>query len=199
MVLSWLTNVTPDPQRVILRERAKVERASAKAKRPDAARHAARIFVETIPLQPDDCVALYDPLHDELDTAPLVAALHDRGIATALPEISGRNKPLSFRVFGVDTTLIPGKFGARVPPHTQPSCVPNIIVTPLLAFSRCGDRLGYGGGYYDRTLDILRQSGNVTAVGYAYGAQEVDAIATHKLDQPLDWIVTERGAIKAMR
>jgi len=73
---------------------------------------------------------------------------------------------------------------------------PDILVVPLLAFTRAGGRLGYGGGYYDRTLEALRNGGKPLVVGYAFGAQEVDALPLSPLDQPLDWVVTERGAIR---
>ena len=84
----------------------------------------------------------------------------------------------------------------KTPDDQAPIVSPAIIVAPLLAFTRAGGRLGYGGGYYDRTLADLRKAGEVLAVGYAYGAQEVDALPLSPLDQPLDWIVTEREVIR---
>jgi 5-formyltetrahydrofolate cyclo-ligase len=75
---------------------------------------------------------------------------------------------------------------------------PMIVVTPLLAFTRAGARLGYGGGYYDRTLAALRAEGDVLAVGFAYAAQEVPRIPKSRGDEPLDYIVTEREAIEVV-
>ena len=73
---------------------------------------------------------------------------------------------------------------------------PVVRLVRMLAVDRLGFRLGYGGGYYDRTLAALRAQGKITAVGIAYSAQEVDAVPVGEYDQPLDWIVTEREAIE---
>jgi 5-formyltetrahydrofolate cyclo-ligase len=82
------------------------------------------------------------------------------------------------------------------PPPEAPEVVPSLLIVPLLAFDRAGYRLGYGGGFYDRTLQKLRGAGgDVLAVGVALSAQEVPAVPRDDTDQPLDWIVTEREAI----
>lgn len=73
--------------------------------------------------------------------------------------------------------------------------VPQIVIVPLVAFDRKGGRLGYGGGFYDRTLELLRASGPVLAVGFAYAAQEADALPLEPTDQPLDMIITEQGVL----
>lgn len=180
----------------ILRERLKAERARASAARPDAARHAAAKFISAIPLAGAAIVALYAPLRDELDTAPLAEALAERGLALALPAVIGRRDPLLFRRAPLDATLTRGAFGVMEPGPDFETVRPDVVVCPLLGFSRGGARLGYGAGYYDRTLAALRASGPVLAVGYAFGAQEVASIPTSRDDAPLDWIVTEREAIR---
>jgi len=170
-------------------------RAAAKA-RPDAGIHAARNFLQSITI-PDQCVvALFYPIKDEIDTEPLAAALMEREISIALPVTESKKNPLIFRCYTPGDNLIPGAYGEKTPDENASIASPAIIVTPLLAFTRAGGRLGYGGGYYDRTLADLRKTGEVLAVGYAYGAQEVDALPLSPLDQPLDWIVTEREAIR---
>lgn len=73
--------------------------------------------------------------------------------------------------------------------------VPDVLIVPLVAFDRSGGRLGYGGGFYDRTLAELRAAGPVTAIGFAYAAQEADALVQEATDAPLDQIVTEREVI----
>ena len=90
---------------------------------------------------------------------------------------------------------LPGTFGALVPAKGD-WIVPEVLIVPLLAFDRRGYRLGYGGGYYDRTLEVLRARGPVTAIGFAFAAQEVDEVPIEATDQPLDLIVTERGIIR---
>ena len=184
-----------DPKR-ILRERAKAERRAAAKARPDAGVHAARLFMDAIAIPDGAVVALYHPLKDELDTEPLAAALIERDVSIALPVVEGKDRPLTFRRYVPGDLLIRGAFRVMTPGEDAPAVAPAIVVAPLLAFTRDGGRLGYGGGYYDRTLEILRRDGAALAVGYAYGAQEVDALPLSPLDQKLDWVVTERAAIK---
>lgn len=182
--------------KTLIREKMKGERRAAAALRPDAAKHAARHFMNAFAVAPGACVALYHPIHDELDTGPLADALAEKGVQIALPAVIGIKQPLIFRVYAPGDALYAGAYGAKVPADSAEDVRPQIIVAPLLAFTKHGGRLGYGGGYYDRTLKALRAQGDVTAVGYGYGAQEVDALPLSRLDQPLDWIVTERGAIR---
>lgn len=182
--------------KVLWRERMKAERRAAAKARPDAATHAARNFMASIPVPENAVVSLYYPIKDELDTEPLVAALIEKGASIALPLVVSKKAPLTFRLYTPGDALVGGVYGERVPDETAPEATPAIVVMPLLAFTRTGNRLGYGGGYYDRTLESLRKNGDVLAVGYAYGAQEVDAVPVSPLDQPLDWVVTERAAIK---
>jgi 5-formyltetrahydrofolate cyclo-ligase len=79
-------------------------------------------------------------------------------------------------------------------PHAGDWLVPEVLVVPMVAFDRLGYRLGYGGGFYDRTLEDLRARGPVTAIGFAYALQEMDRVPVEPTDQPLDLIVTEEGA-----
>lgn len=181
----------------ILRERMKGERRAAARKRPDAAVHAARNFFAAIAPDPAAIVALYYPIHHELDTEPLAAELTTRQMQIALPVVERKNAPLIFRAYAPGDRLIAGAYGAMTPAGDAPLVRPDIVVAPLVAFTRDGGRLGYGGGYYDRTLAALREDGAVLAVGYAFAAQEVDALPLEPLDQRLDWIVTEREAIRA--
>ena len=90
-------------------------------------------------------------------------------------------------------------FGTKEPPVSSPERVPTVVLAPLLAFDKEGYRIGYGGGYYDRTLAVLRAGGSVTVIGVAYAAQEVETVPRDGYDQPLDWIVTEAGARKFNR
>ncbi|NOX82208.1 MAG: 5-formyltetrahydrofolate cyclo-ligase [Alphaproteobacteria bacterium] len=193
----------PSPKQ-ILRARMKGERRAAARARPDAAenaaRHAARNFLSAIDVPGDAIVSLYYPIKDELDTEPLAAALSERGTMIALPVVGAKNQPLIFRAYQPGDELIAGAYGEQVPTEDARQVRPAIIIAPLLAFTRTGGRLGYGGGYYDRTLEALRANaqseGDILAVGFAYGVQEVDALPLEPLDQPLDWVVTERGAFK---
>mgnify|MGYP001469347594 CR=1 FL=1 len=183
-----------DPK-ALLRERMKGERRAAAKARPDAGVHAAAHFLRAIERPAGTVVSVYYPIRDELDTEPLVASLIEEGTTVALPVVEKKKAPLTFRAYKPGDELTPGPYGELAPVAGAPAVTPTILVIPLLAFTRTGGRLGYGGGYYDRTLASLRKSGAPLAVGYAFGAQEVDALPLSPLDQPLDWIVTERGPI----
>ena len=90
--------------------------------------------------------------------------------------------------------MVDGPFGASVPALGE-EIVPEIVIVPLVAFDRQGGRLGYGGGFYDRTLEGLRARGPVLAIGFAFGAQEAEGLPLEPTDQPLDMIVTEKDVL----
>ncbi len=198
-VFSFLKNLAqsfnPYDTKTVLRQKMGAERKRAQAERADAPLHAARIFMEHIAPGPDDCVALYYPYRSELDTFPLRDELQTRAISVALPVVTEEDAPLIFRSWTPQTNLVSGKFKIQVPDENSATITPTIIVCPLLAFGSKGERLGYGGGFYDRTLEKLRAMGGVRAIGYGYGAQRLDHLPTNRLDQPLDWMITERGAL----
>ena len=115
-----------------------------------------------------------------------------------LPIIEGAGLPLRFREWSPGCDMVPGPFGASVPAEGD-WMVPQILIVPLVAFDRRGGRLGYGGGFYDRTLEGLRARGPVLALGFAYSVQEMDALPLEPTDQPLDLIVTEAEIIEPAR
>ena len=139
-------------------------------------------------------VAGYWPMGDELDLRPLLQALHTRGFALALPVMVGAARPLIFRRWQPGYPLCTAEFGTQEPTADQAVSRPDILLVPLLAFDAQGGRLGYGGGFYDRTLAQLRtEGGRVCALGVALSAQEVPAVVCGPHDQPLDGIITEQG------
>lgn len=94
--------------------------------------------------------------------------------------------------------MIEGEFGAQIPAAGE-WITPEILIVPLVAFDRKGGRLGYGGGFYDRTLELLRAARPTLAIGFAYGAQEAENLPLEATDQPLDMIVTEAEIIEPRR
>ncbi|PWE28496.1 5-formyltetrahydrofolate cyclo-ligase [Pararhodobacter marinus] len=134
-------------------------------------------------------VSGYLPIRTEIDPRPAMAA-HDGPVG--VPVIPGKAQPLLFHLWTPDAVLIDGPFGARVPEEGV-AMVPQVLIVPLLAFDARGYRLGYGGGFYDRTLEMLRKAGPVTALGFAYGAQEIAEVPIDAYDQRLDGVVTEDG------
>lgn len=164
------------------------------ARRPGADDDAAARFLAAVPLAPAAVVSAYWPMGDELDPRPLMAALHAAGHGVALPVVVARGEPLLFRAWVPGLPLVDNVFGTRAPPQAAPAVVPDVLLVPLLAFDPDGYRLGYGGGYYDRTLRRLRGEGRALAVGFAFAEQQVDSVPREPFDEPLDWIVTEREA-----
>lgn len=133
------------------------------------------------------------PIRTEIDPCPAMAEASAYG-PVGVPVITGANQPLRFSRWTPEGAMIAGPFGAKIP-ETDDFFDPEIVIVPLLAFTRKGDRLGYGGGFYDRTLEQLRARRATLAIGFAFAGQEVDALPLEPTDQPLDLIVTEAGVI----
>lgn len=143
-------------------------------------------------------IAGYRPIRTEIDPTPLMEALHQAGHTLCVPVIQAAGLPLRFAVWEPGEAMTEGPFGAEVPDELR-WVEPELLIAPLVAFDlRCW-RLGYGGGFYDRSLEELRAKRTTRAVGYAYAAQEVGEIPREPTDQPLDAIVTEHGLIRPKR
>jgi len=139
-------------------------------------------------------VSGFMPIRTEIDPTPAMAeaAAHGR---VGVPVIDAANHPLRFAEWTPDMVMVAGAFGAQIP-ETLKFFEPEIVIVPLLAFDRQGGRLGYGGGFYDRTLEMLRAKRATLAIGYAFAGQETDEVPLEETDQPLDLIVTEAGVIE---
>ena len=176
-----------------LRLRARAQRSSLReTAMAEAALAAARHFVDGVNLRPGDIVALYWPIREELDCKPLLTRLMDSLQPVCLPVVLGDGQPLDMRLWEQGTPLYPSGFGTLAPSEIAPRVEPDIVVMPLLGFDAKGTRLGYGGGYYDRTLAAM--SKRPLLIGYAFAAQELPFIPREPHDLPLDMIVTEQGA-----
>lgn len=141
----------------------------------------------------DGAVSGYWPMRSEVDLRPLLAVLSATR-TVALPVVTGRAQPLLFRAWTPATAMVPAAFGTTVPPDTAPEVIPQVLLVPLLAFDPQGWRLGYGGGFYDRTLALLRARGPTRAIGVAYAGQRVDHVPHDPMiDARLDAVVTETG------
>ena len=151
----------------------------------DAARH---LITALVPHR-GKVLAGYMPMRTEIDPLSAMAA-HSGPVG--VPVIMGKAMALQFRQWAPDTVLIEGAYKAQIP-ATGDWVTPQILIVPLLAFDARGYRLGYGGGFYDRTLEGLRANGPVVAIGYAFSGQEVPEVPIEATDQRLDMIVTEKG------
>lgn len=134
------------------------------------------------------------PIRTEIDPRPAMREAAAYG-AVGLPVIEGQAQPLKFALWTPEAEMVAGPFGAKIPAVLE-YFEPEIVIVPLLSFDRKGGRLGYGGGFYDRTLEMLRTRRATLAVGFAFAGQEVDAAPLEETDQPLDLIVTEAGVIE---
>jgi 5-formyltetrahydrofolate cyclo-ligase len=141
-------------------------------------------------------VAGYRPIRREVDISPAMQALSERGLRLCLPVIEAQDKPLYFRRWRWGDALEKGRYGVEVPPADAPSSRPDVVLVPMVAFDRAGHRLGYGAGYYDRTLRALRAQGKpVQMIGVAFALQEVEHIPVDSTDEKLDAIVTDKETI----
>ena len=143
----------------------------------------------------DVCVAGYVPIRSEIDPMPLLEACAKAGCTTCLPTTPKAGEALIFRAWQIGAPLVAGLYGTSEPASDAPILTPNLLLVPLLAFDKAGYRLGYGGGFYDRSLAGLRPRG-VVAVGIAYAGQEIPQVPRESHDAPLDGILTETGFIE---
>jgi 5-formyltetrahydrofolate cyclo-ligase len=193
----------PNPQRPdpgiagkkAARAHAVAVRAEANRRLGDGAAEALAVSADALGVAAGTVVAGYWPMGDEIDPRPLMLELAKRGCRLALPVVTARGQALEFRTWAPGDELEPGPFGTVHPLASAPHAVPTVLLVPLLAFDRLGFRLGYGGGFYDRTLVSLRAASHLTAIGVAYAAQEVPSVPRDKHDQRLDRVVTEAGVI----
>ncbi len=145
----------------------------------------------------DACVAGYWPISSEIDLRPLLQALHLRGQRLAMPAVERAEAPLIFRVWQPDDTLRTGVFGTFEPSFEAALQKPSVLLIPMLAFDRRGYRLGYGGGFYDRTIPVLQQQDpHLLTIGIAFAAQEIPMLAIEPTDARLNYIATEDGVIR---
>ncbi len=131
----------------------------------------------------------YMPIHSELDILPAMQALHEKGYALCVPVIIGKAMPLKFSAWTPNTKMVKGAFGAMMPENNQ-WLRPELLLCPMLAFDDTCHRMGYGGGFYDRTIAALMP---VRTLGFAYAAQHVGTLPTEPTDMPLEGVITENG------
>lgn len=152
---------------------------------------AAELLADFLSDQKGRVLAGYMPMRTEIDPLPAMAA-HQGPVC--VPVIPGPDMPLRFREWTPGCAMEAGAFGALIPAEGA-WLEPEVLIVPLLSFDRRGFRLGYGGGFYDRTLERLRARGTTLALGFAFAAQEVAEVPIEPTDQPLDAILTETGLI----
>lgn len=174
-------------------ERKAAARAEAFARRAAAFAagqgQAAEILADFLAPQAGKVLSGYMPMRTEIDPLPAMA-VHQGPVG--VPVILEKAAPLRFREWSPGCRLVEGAFRAMIPEEGA-WVEPEVMIVPMLAWDRRGYRLGYGGGFYDRTLELLRARGPVLAVGFAFAAQEVAEVPIDGYDQRLDAVVTEKG------
>ena len=182
-----------------VKKAARAAAASARNSAHDASKGSAPLVlaVRGLPVAfQNQVVSGFHPYLSEISTLPLLAKLAGEGWITALPVVVGKELPLLFRRWAPGDAMVSGLWDIQIPADTAPEVEPDVLLVPMLAFDRKGYRLGYGGGFYDRTLAKLRAVKLVTAIGVAYAGQEIEAVPHDSHDQPLDWIMTERETFR---
>ncbi len=199
--MSALSSTHLSKRKVQLRARAQAARREAHDSRGAAACAAAtqRLLCYLEALEPPQdlsrqVIAGYMPIGSELDPRPAMTALSER-VTLSVPVVLGAGQALRFDQWTPESPMVEGAYGAKVPQLSVP-VTPTVVIVPMLAFDRSGHRLGYGGGYYDRTLATLRATAPVLALGFAYAAQEVDAVPVEDTDAPLDALVTDTALLQ---
>jgi len=193
-------NDTPDilQAKKALRAQIKAWRSALDARSMALAADAvARHGLEFLSLQRRDVVVSgFSPLADEFRAWPLLRRLHGEGRALAMPVMQGKGQPLIFRAWSPGDAMDKAVWGIAEPKPDKAQVEPDILLVPLLAFDAAGWRLGYGGGYYDRTLRALRARKTIIAVGLGYDESQVDAVPHLDYDERLDWVLRPSGPIR---
>lgn len=177
----------------LAKERLRHQALAARSRGGDAA-SLMRNLQDVLAARPGAVLSGYWPIRDEADPRPAMAA---HAGPLCLPVVTARGTPLIFRAWDGDPAKLErGGFGTCHPEEGAPEVLPEVLIVPLAGFDRRGNRLGYGGGYYDRTLEKLRRAGDVLAVALAWAVQELPDIPVEPVDQPMDLIVTDREIIR---
>jgi len=184
--------MTSTASKPALRNAARARRAELAKAVPDfAERLAKRAAALEIPL--NSLVGAYAALPGEADPHLLLKQLSLSGCTFAFPRVLAEDAPLCFHHWKPGRVMTPGTYGIAEPSPDWPIAHPQILLIPLLAFDARGHRLGYGGGFYDRTVDAMRRRATYCAIGVAYAGQEIDRVPNEPHDLRLDMIAMETG------
>jgi 5-formyltetrahydrofolate cyclo-ligase len=175
-----------------LRQREIINPEAAKAASMALAAHLSAFLPQRC-----EVVAGYRATRGEIDPLEALMQLSERGHELCLPVIERRDLPLAFRRWRVGHPLKLGQYGIEVPPASEPTLLPQAVIVPIVAFDKAGHRLGYGGGFYDRTIAQWRKRAKAEEmpliIGAAYAAQRVEFLPAEGHDERLDAIVTDEG------
>jgi 5-formyltetrahydrofolate cyclo-ligase len=166
----------------------------SEAERQAAAAGLVEVWRLEQPVETPAVISGFWPMAEELDIRPLMIELYNQGCQLALPVVVAKRQPLVFRAWRPGDPLEAGVFGTLHPSPKREVVEPDALIVPLLAVDEEGWRLGYGGGFYDRTLEALRAKKKITAVGVGLNAQLLPEVPHGPSDQRLDWLLTDKRA-----
>jgi 5-formyltetrahydrofolate cyclo-ligase len=181
--------------KVLLRQQALARREAIAVDQRAAAAQAIAARALPLPVTTSTVVSGYSSLKSELNPVPLMRRFADAGARLALPVVAGRGQPLIMRAWSFGDPLASGVWGIREPMPQAREEFPDVLIVPLLAFDRSGNRIGYGAGYYDMTIHRLRAMKSVVALGLAFAVQQFDRVPVTARDARLDLVLTEREVI----
>jgi 5-formyltetrahydrofolate cyclo-ligase len=183
-------------QKSILRQSALACRDAMPAAARAAAAEAVAQRPFSVAITPGAIVSGYSPMKSEFNPVPLMRRLADAGARLALPVTPKRGHPLIMRAWNFGDELASGVWGIREPKPDSPEVFPDIMLVPLAAFDRAGHRIGYGAGYFDRTIARVRAMKPVVTIGLAFADQEIGRVPATAFDQALDLVLTEKETIE---
>ena len=187
-------------EKVQMRKQAAKNRQQVADMHPQAAEQVATYCEELMQSFGFGIYAAYLPIRSEISPLPLVAALYRAGQQTAMPITPAEGQALSFRLWAVGDDLEAGPYGTSQPLTSGQPVLPDIILAPLLAFDAAGWRLGYGGGFYDRTIaDLAMRRHQCAVIGLGFDGQKLDKVPIGPYDMPLDALLTPSGLHRAKR
>ena len=140
-------------------------------------------------------IGLYYPVNSEMNPLTLIDYLETQGKITCLPIVVDKNSPLIFKAWSPGQDMVAGDYGIPVPDNDQ-IVTPDLVICPLLAYDAKGMRLGYGGGFYDRTILNFKQNieKKIFTVGLAFSCQKYSGkLPIEKNDEKIDCVLTEKG------
>jgi 5-formyltetrahydrofolate cyclo-ligase len=193
-----IDEVMPDAKKELRAAAIERRKAAFELHGPEASRRIAAHGLDFLGTNPGAVVSGFAAIRDEINPAPLMTWLQAEGFRLALPVMQGKGKPLMMRAWSPGDAMSPAAWGIAEPLDDKPTVDPDVVLVPLLAFDTRGYRIGYGGGYYDRTLQRLRKLKPVVAIGLAYDEQRVDAVPVESYDQRLDWVLTPSGPLHCL-
>ena len=165
---------------------------------PEASRRIAAHGLDFLGTNPGAVVSGFAAIRDEINPAPLMTWLQAEGFRLALPGHARQRQAAHDARRAPGDAMSPAAWGIAEPLDDKPTVDPDVVLVPLLAFDTRGYRIGYGGGYYDRTLQRLRKLKPVVAIGLAYDEQRVDAVPVESYDERLDWVLTPSGPLHCL-